>query len=164
MTNIEKDAKRFCGWAEGQGGESLPPTNEYELARIKHADGTFVIYRNGKGQISFSDSVGRKAWMAFREKRRFSLTRRHRRSKSEALVKRLIDRDGNVCFFCGCEFCEDVPPTLEHLLSIAQGGNNKIANLVLACEPCNQEAGSMAIASKIKMRDAKRDTVQGLWM
>lgn len=152
----EKRINRFKSWAEGQGGEVLPTTNEYELARIKHADGTFVIYQNAKGRISFSDSIARQAWDAFTKDKGFPLTLRYKRTKTEAMVERIKSRDGGNCFFCGAKFDAETPHTIEHLLSIAHGGNNKIANLVLLCEPCNREAGSMDLADKIRLRDRKK--------
>ncbi|MBM2293783.1 HNH endonuclease [Sulfitobacter pseudonitzschiae] len=156
MSAVVEKARRFKGWAEGNGGEALPLTSEYELARIKHADGTLVIYRNKKGHVSFSDSIARKAWAAFMENRPFPMNKRHKRTKTEAMVSRLIERDGNACFFCGKPFTPDMPPTIEHLLSIAKGGNNQIANLTLACECCNRAVGSDDVAEKIKFRDKQR--------
>jgi hypothetical protein len=156
MSVSEAKIKRFIEWAEGQGGESVPLTNEYEIARIKHKGGTFVLYVNKKGAMSFSDSAARRAWAAFLEGKGWPMNVRHKRSKTEAKVARLRERDGNACFFCGQQFSLQNPPTLEHLLSIVHGGSNVIANLALACEPCNQEVGSMDVADKMKFRDQKR--------
>ena len=158
MSALEQKARRFIGWAEGQGGEALPPSNEYELARIKHGDGTFVVYCGKKGNISFSDSIARKAWGAFQQGRGFKLNVRQKRSKTEQMVLRLIDRDGNACFFCDEPFTETKPPTLEHLLAIAKGGNNHIANLCLACECCNGAVGSEDVVAKIKFRDKMKES------
>lgn len=162
MTRHAKRIRRFNRWAEGQGGELLPTTNEYELTRIRHADGTFVIYRNAKDRISFSDSIARRAWNAFSNSKGFRMDLRHKRTKTEPMVKRLLARDGNCCFFCAVEFGAETPPTIEHLLSIAHGGNNKIANLVLLCEPCNQRAGSLDLAEKIRLRDQLQPTTYAL--
>lgn len=159
MNAVQSKAQRFRSWSEGQGGEALPLSNEYELARVKHADGTMVIYRNKKGHVSFSDSIARNAWEAFLQGRGFSFVKRHKRTKNEAMVTRLIKRDGNACFFCGEPFTPDLPPTIEHLLAIAKGGNNQIANLALACECCNRAVGSEDVAEKIKFRDRMKDKV-----
>lgn len=146
-----KDAKAFQGWAEGQGGIVEPPTNEYELARIRHADGVLVIYQ-GKRGLSFSDSIARSAWDAFKTDKGFPLTKRHKRTKKEGTLRRIRQRDGEQCWFCSREFSGDLPETLEHLLSISHGGNNAIQNLVLACEPCNVKAGNLSIAEKVLLR------------
>lgn len=148
------DAAAFQGWAEGQGGVVEPCTNEYELARIRHADGVLVIYQ-GKRGLSFSDSVARSAWGAFRKGKGFPLTKRHKRTKTEATIERLKGRDGDCCWFCTVDFSPETPPTLEHLLSISHGGNNTIQNLVLACEPCNKAAGNLSIAEKVSLRNPK---------
>lgn len=158
--------KKFKGWAEGMGGTVLPETSEWEFARVEHGDGTFVIYQNKKGNLSFSDSIARSAWQAFQKGGSFPLNRRHKRSKSEARVSRLLNRDGECCFYCGFPFEPDNPPTLEHLLSIKDGGNNNLANLALAHEECNREAGSLPLVEKIKLRERKRqsDEMSGLIM
>ena len=92
MSVSEAMIKRFIGWAEGQGGESVPLTNEYEIARIKHKGGTFVLYVNKKGAMSFSDSAARRAWAAFLEGKGWPMNVRHKRSKTEAKVARFLLR------------------------------------------------------------------------
>jgi hypothetical protein len=145
------EADRFKGWAEVNGGIVEPTTNPYELARIRHADGVLVIYQGKKG-ISFSDSFARKAWVKFQHGAGLPLSKRIKRSKTEEMVFRLSERDGLECWFCGCEFDEENPQTIEHLLSVCHGGNNNLANLVLACQPCNSAVGNLPIALKVMMR------------
>lgn len=64
-------------------------------------------------------------------------------------------RDGKMCWYCGIVLPKD-KLTIEHLLSVAHGGSHHMSNLVLACEPCNLEAGTLSVASKVKLRDQKR--------
>lgn len=144
-------AAKFKGWAEGNGGIVEPTTNPHELARVRHADGVLVVYQGKKG-ISFSDSVARKAWEKFNHGAGFPLGKRHKRTKTEETVHRLSERDGVNCWFCGCEFGPENRQTIEHLLSVCHGGNNNLANLVLACQPCNVKVGNLPIAQKVAMR------------
>jgi hypothetical protein len=148
---VSKDVEKFKGWAEGNGGVIEPTTNPFELARVRHADGVIVIYQ-GKRGVSFSDSIARKAWAKFKQGAGFPLAKRHRRSKTEETVYRLSQRDGLRCWFCGCDFDENNRQTVEHLLSVCHGGNNNLANLVLACQPCNSAAGNLPIAVKVTLR------------
>jgi 5-methylcytosine-specific restriction endonuclease McrA len=43
-----------------------------------------------------------------------------------------------------CAYCQKtgVPLQVEHIVPKARGGSNRVANLALACEPCNQLKGS----------------------
>ena len=80
----------------------------------------------------------------------------HKRAPRQNVEAKLRKRDGDLCFFCGLPFTEENPPTLEHLLSIAHGGNNHLSNLVLAHGECNMKADSMPVIEKVKLRDAMR--------
>lgn len=48
---------------------------------------------------------------------------------------------------CTCAYCgtQGVPLQVEHILSKAKGGTDRIANLALACEPCNLAKGTRDI-------------------
>jgi 5-methylcytosine-specific restriction endonuclease McrA len=58
-------------------------------------------------------------------------------------VLKLIERDGNKCFWCGKE-CDPYAKqskahraTVEHLIRLADGGTGRMENLVVACRRCN---------------------------
>lgn len=137
---------------ELHGAEILPVTNEFEQARFKTVNGTCVIYRNNKGAFSFSNDHAKVAFTAFMEDKPWNASKKHQRIMRKTIEKKLLERDGPDCFYCVRPFTEAFPPTLEHFLSIQQGGNNHINNLALACEPCNLKAGSLPIAEKLKIR------------
>ena len=42
-----------------------------------------------------------------------------------------------------CAYCQikDVPLQIEHIVPRSKGGSNRVSNLCLACEPCNQKKG-----------------------
>lgn len=50
----------------------------------------------------------------------------------------LLEKWGRQCVYCGAK---DVPLQVEHICPRAKHGSNRISNLTLACEPCNQEKG-----------------------
>jgi 5-methylcytosine-specific restriction endonuclease McrA len=73
----------------------------------------------------------------------------------------LLEKWNRTCAYCGKR---DVPLQIEHLTPRARGGSDRIANLALACEPCNQKKGpqtaaefgfpQLARAAKAPLKDA----------
>jgi hypothetical protein len=55
----------------------------------------------------------------------------------------LLEKWQRTCAYCGKQ---DVPLQIEHLTPRARGGSNRVSNLTLACEPCNQQKGSQTAA------------------
>nr|UZQ22137.1 HEARO endonuclease [uncultured bacterium] len=54
----------------------------------------------------------------------------------------LLEKWGRKCAYCGVE---NVPLQVEHIHPKAQGGTSRVANLCLACEPCNTKKGTQDI-------------------
>ena len=48
----------------------------------------------------------------------------------------LLEKWGRACVYCGGM---DVPLEVEHIIPKSRGGSNRVSNLTLACEPCNQK-------------------------
>lgn len=73
-------------------------------------------------------------------------SKRCRGSYKNAQLARVLDRDGPLCRYCGVEtvkarFASDVRPnvrTLDHVIAVARGGSNALANLAIACRFCNE--------------------------
>ena len=85
------------------------------------------------------------AWKAIKSKKRVS-------GKSKrAKINRIMNRDGDRCFFCGLPLGDDI--TIEHLVPIKCGGGNHIANICLSHSECNKNAGSLSVSQKIKYRE-----------
>ncbi len=145
-------AKRLCEFLELGGAEILPITNPFELARFKTVNGVCVIYQNKKGGLSYSNEHAKVAASHFLDGKSWNASKRHQRIQRQSIEGKLLERDGNACFYCGVDFSEEIPPTLEHILSITHGGTNNIANLCLCCEPCNVAAGNLSIVEKLKLR------------
>jgi 5-methylcytosine-specific restriction endonuclease McrA len=55
----------------------------------------------------------------------------------------LLEKWQRTCAYCGKK---DVPLQIEHLTPRARGGSNRVSNLTLACEPCNQTKGAQTAA------------------
>jgi hypothetical protein len=56
-----------------------------------------------------------------------------------------------------CAYCDakEVPLQIEHIHSKACGGSNRVSNLTLACEPCNQRKGAQDVRVFLA-KDTKR--------
>jgi 5-methylcytosine-specific restriction endonuclease McrA len=54
----------------------------------------------------------------------------------------LLEKWGRKCAYCGAEH---VPLQIEHIHPKSKGGSNRISNLTLACQACNQKKGAMPI-------------------
>ena len=73
--------------------------------------------------------------------------------------KELIARDGMACHWCSRETVRmpsghrgHVPEeacTIDHLIDLAKGGTNDIANLVIACNGCNHRRSRESISHPI---------------
>jgi 5-methylcytosine-specific restriction endonuclease McrA len=51
----------------------------------------------------------------------------------------LLEKFGRKCVYCGAK---DVPLEIEHIIPKSRGGSNRVSNLTLACQPCNQKKGN----------------------
>src|SRR5258708_4023150 len=54
----------------------------------------------------------------------------------------LLEKWNRKCTYCGKE---NIPLQVEHIQCKAKGGSDRIANLCLACEPCNLKKGTLDI-------------------
>lgn len=59
----------------------------------------------------------------------------------------LLEKWHRTCAYCGKK---DVPLQVEHIQPKAAGGSNRVSNLTLACQPCNQRKGSQPVAEFLK--------------
>jgi 5-methylcytosine-specific restriction endonuclease McrA len=64
----------------------------------------------------------------------------------------LLEKWGRKCCYCDKT---DVPLQLEHLAAKARGGSNRVSNLGLACQPCNQAKAAQPLEVFLA-RDPKR--------
>ena len=54
----------------------------------------------------------------------------------------VLEKWGRCCAYCDAR---DVPLEIEHIVPKSKGGSDRVANLTLACRPCNQRKGSQSI-------------------
>jgi 5-methylcytosine-specific restriction endonuclease McrA len=59
----------------------------------------------------------------------------------------LLEKFSRTCAYCDAK---DVPIQVEHITSKAKGGSNRISNLTLACQCCNQKKGAMDVRDFVK--------------
>jgi 5-methylcytosine-specific restriction endonuclease McrA len=59
----------------------------------------------------------------------------------------LLEKWEHRCAYCGKT---DVPLQIEHILARSNGGTDRVSNLALACEPCNQSKGNRPIEDFLK--------------
>jgi len=145
---------KFEIWLKDQGASVLSDNMEWELVRFRGAnDGTIFRKNNGQG-IYFCGTYSKHAWNCFISSRSWNgrVKRGERGSRGVNLIKELISRDGDDCFYCG----EDMPDddmSIEHLISITCGGGNHLSNLSLAHKACNVMAGNMTVVEKVRLRE-----------
>lgn len=150
-----KRIPKFKAWLESQGSEVMQPTNQYEVLRFRCRDGVGVIYQGKKG-LSVNNDIVNEAWDCFTSRKSWKGKGKPSKRKNGSLYKRqLLDRDGNECFYCG-DPMENDEMTIEHILSVNQGGPMRLENLALAHKACNQLAGHMPVIEKIKLRENMR--------
>jgi 5-methylcytosine-specific restriction endonuclease McrA len=51
----------------------------------------------------------------------------------------LLEKWGRQCIYCGAK---DVPLQIEHIVPRSMGGSNRVSNLTIACQKCNQAKGN----------------------
>ena len=64
----------------------------------------------------------------------------------------LLEKWGRTCAYCDAEH---VPLNIDHIHPKAKGGSNRVSNLTLACQPCNQKKGARDV-NEFLARDPKR--------
>lgn len=139
------DIEKFRKWLEQGGCDILPPTNEFEALKFRGRI-IGIVYKSGKT----SNKYTARAIKFFKENKKWDgfppNVGRHKNYKKEKI--QILDRDGNLCFFCNEKLGDDI--TLEHLLALSRGGRNDLANMVLMHEKCNNELSNLPLIDKIK--------------
>ena len=59
----------------------------------------------------------------------------------------LLEKWHRTCAYCDAQ---NVPLQVEHIIPKAKGGSDRVSNLTLACQPCNQKKGSQPIEAFLK--------------
>ena len=61
----------------------------------------------------------------------------------------LLEKWGRKCCYCQAK---DVPLQIEHLIPRSQGGTDRVSNLALACNRCNQKKGNRPLEEFLKTK------------
>ena len=61
----------------------------------------------------------------------------------------LLEKWGRSCAYCGKT---EVPLQIEHITPKSNGGTNRVSNLAIACQPCNQKKGSNPVEAFLKAK------------
>ena len=148
--------EKFEAFLVARGAQLLTPTSEWEVIRFKTTWGTSVVYRDKRGQLTFTgqSSAAHKAFETNGPWRAMEATQRVRgHAKIVPMVRALLKRDGSGCFFCHLEM-PDEDRSLEHLVAVTHGGPNHISNFVLAHRRCNAKVGHLSVMEKVRIREA----------
>ena len=78
------------------------------------------------------------------------------RQVSKIVSWKVFKRDDYTCRYCARD---DVPLTVDHLVTWESGGPSTEANLVASCGPCNNCRGEMPFGEWLKCKDYKRRSV-----
>lgn len=57
--------------------------------------------------------------------------------------RRILERDGYTCFYCGSTRKSDL--TLDHKTPLSRGGEHDEQNVVTACLRCNMKKGTLTL-------------------
>lgn len=167
ILNNAKRGEAFKAFLAERGCELLTPTNKYEVLRFKRAGRTNIVYRNAKGRFTTVGGDIELAVAAFTSTERKTVGRarivmaippaieaKRAKLRGSSVHKALLARDGDRCFYCNSRLGDD--QTREHLVAAANGGSDRLDNLVLAHHACNVKAGELSLVDKIKLRDRMR--------
>jgi 5-methylcytosine-specific restriction endonuclease McrA len=69
----------------------------------------------------------------------------------------LLFKWGHACAYCSKQ---NVPLQVEHIVPKAKGGTNRVSNLCIACEPCNQRKGIQALEQFLKRKPGLLKSLQ----
>ncbi len=66
-------------------------------------------------------------------------------------IQAILDLQGNRCIYCNARFANDLRPTKDHLLPIADGGTNWALNIIMACKSCNSRRRDIPFRTYCKL-------------
>jgi 5-methylcytosine-specific restriction endonuclease McrA len=74
-----------------------------------------------------------------------------RKFLKDKFYDKLIERDGNICFYSGKEMTKE-DASIEHLIPLSKGGKNNLDNLVLCLKSENEKMANLPLIEKIKYK------------
>ena len=167
ILNNPRRGEAFRAFLVARGCDVLAPTSSYEALRFKRAGRTNIVYRKSNGRFTPVGMDIDLAVAAFISAERRggrppkvtmtippAVEAKRAKLRGSAVHKSLLERDGDRCFYCNRKLGND--QSREHLISVANGGTDRLDNLALAHHACNVKAGTLPLIEKIKLRDKMR--------
>lgn len=152
LAQLTKYRESFEKFLDERGAQILQPTNEWELLRFRTDAGVSIVYCNRKAGLTLTGKA-QDAWNAFRSAGSWrGTTAVDKVKKAAPIIRRLLQRDGEDCFFCRKAMAENTR-TVEHLVPRTHGGPNHLSNFVLAHRECNLKVGHLSVMEKIRVRE-----------
>ncbi len=124
--------------------------NSYELARFIVNEEICVIYQGKKG-LSGNNHLANKIIENFYAKKIINIQSEKRKSLKDKFYNKLIERDGNICFYTAKEMTRE-DASIEHLIPLSRGGKNNLDNLVLCLKSENEKMANLTLIEKIKYK------------
>lgn len=154
LSEFNKRRAAFETWLTANGSAILATTNPHEVIRFVGQNTACVVYRDDCNQILARhwQNGADAAFVAFEQQKPWRAIERAPRSDKKRinLVRSIAARDGWGCCYCPAQLTEKTA-TLEHFLSKTHGGSDHLANLGLACQPCNENAHHLSVREKIEI-------------
>lgn len=151
--------KNFDKYLDKIGADRIDIKSPWEEQRFKANDEVCVIYKNKKGQYSYSSELAKKVYEAYLDNKLINIQKEKRKNLIN-FKEKLFKRDGNKCFYTGAKLTIETA-TIEHLIPLSKGGKNNIDNLVLCTKESNQLMADKPLIEKIKFREAYFNNKQG---
>lgn len=75
--------------------------------------------------------------------------------RTSGLAKQFLQNtDKPICIYCENKLTIE-NATSDHIIPIAEGGNNTQVNIVISCKSCNNERGTMEFTNYLKIKNPK---------
>jgi 5-methylcytosine-specific restriction endonuclease McrA len=71
-----------------------------------------------------------------------AVRRRHAKRKLKRIKGKVLEEQGNKCYYCEICFTYETLPVWEHKTPLALGGSAKADNVVLSCRACDKRKGT----------------------
>lgn len=144
---------RFKAWLEEHGSEVRVTATRFELARFTTDVGVGIIYLNRFGQITSWIGGADGAWDAYIRngswRAREATPRDRSKGRKAADWRDLSHRDGPSCVYCGAALTQ-ATASIDHVVSVTNGGPDNLANKVLACREHNAIGGALPLVGKVR--------------
>lgn len=149
----------FVAWLVEGGATIQPPKVANEYVRFVKPTGksyTIMAQKNGDAYIAGGEAARLAddylAGMEVRWAKDAPYVLRGGNSPlaHNRIVRELSLRDGWGCMYCGKVLTASTA-TIEHVVPKSMDGPNNMHNMVLTCWECNQKAGALSVADKIKL-------------